>query len=143
MIVCLGEINKRRKNHEQNYTKSSYRDSIMSIIDIKLSGRLEDMIKEVEKEYNLSAGEIIANSLDHFIKDKKDFLVGHRFELEQVVKQKQLEFAQATKALKFQEQCKEDGTFVGYADLNLFPPVAVEKWIELQGDAKLPTTELH
>ena len=100
MIVCLGEINKRRKNHEQNYTKSSYRDSIMSIIDIKLSGRLEDMIKEVEKEYNLSAGEIIANSLDHFIKDKKDFLVGHRFELEQVVKQKQLEFAQATKALE-------------------------------------------
>ena len=72
----------------------------MSIIDIKLSGRLEGMIKEVEKEYNLSAGEIIANSLDHFIKDKKDFLVGHRFELEQVVKQKQLEFAQATKALE-------------------------------------------
>ena len=72
----------------------------MSIIDIKLSGRLEGMIKEVEKEYNLSAGEIIANSLDHFIKDKKDFLVGHKFELEQVVKLKQLEFAQATKALE-------------------------------------------
>ena len=46
----------------------------MSIIDIKLSGRLEGMIKEVEKEYNLSAGEIIANSLDHFIKDKKHVL---------------------------------------------------------------------
>jgi hypothetical protein len=52
-------------------------------------------------------------------------------------------FTDRQEALKFQEQCKEDGTFVGYADLNLFPPVAVEKWIELQGDAKLPTTELH
>ena len=72
----------------------------MSIIQLQLNKRLDSMIEEVKKEYNLTANEIILNSLDHFIKDKKDFLVGHKFELEQVVKQKQLEFAQATKALE-------------------------------------------
>jgi hypothetical protein len=52
-------------------------------------------------------------------------------------------FTDRQEALDFQNQCKEDGTFVGYADLNAFPPMAIQKWIELQGDAKLPTTEVH
>ena len=52
-------------------------------------------------------------------------------------------FTDRQEAVKFLTKCKKDGTYVGYADLSAFPPMAVQKWIELQGDAKLPTTEVH
>ena len=46
----------------------------MDIIKIKLNQTLHQMVEEVVEEYQLSPDEIILNTLDHFIKDKKDFL---------------------------------------------------------------------
>ena len=62
----------------------------MDIIKIKLNQRLHQMVEEVVEEYQLSPNEIILNTLNHFIKDKKDFLVGRQFELQAIVRQKQL-----------------------------------------------------
>ena len=72
----------------------------MDIIKLKLNERLTRMVKEVVEQYQLSPDQIILNSLDHFIKDKKDFLVGRQFELQSIVRQKQLEYEKATKALE-------------------------------------------
>ena len=58
------------------------------------------MVKEVGEEYQLSPDQIILNTLEHFIKDKKDFLVGRQFELKAIVRQKQLEYEKAEKALE-------------------------------------------
>ena len=69
-------------------------------IKIKLNERLNQMVKEVGEEYQLSPDEIILNTLEHFIKDKKDFLVGRQFELKAIVRQKQLEYEKAEKALE-------------------------------------------
>ena len=72
----------------------------MDIIKLKLNERLTRMVKEVVEQYQLSPDQIILNSLDHFIKDKKDFLVGRQFELQSIVRQKQLEYEKAAKALE-------------------------------------------
>ncbi len=48
----------------------------MDIIKIKLNQRLHQMVEEVVEEYQLSPNEIILNTLNHFIKDKKDFFGG-------------------------------------------------------------------
>ena len=72
----------------------------MDIIKIKLNQRLHQMVEEVVEEYQLSPNEIILNTLNHFIKDKKDFLVGRQFELQAIVRQKQLEYEKAEKALE-------------------------------------------
>ena len=58
------------------------------------------MVKEVGEEYQLSPDQIILNTLEHFIKDKKDFLVGRQFELKAIVKQKQLEYEKSVAALE-------------------------------------------
>ena len=72
----------------------------MDIIKLKLNERLTRMVKEVGEEYQLSPDQIILNTLEHFIKDKKDFLVGRQFELKAIVKQKQLEYEKSVKALE-------------------------------------------
>lgn len=72
----------------------------MDIIKLKLNERLTRMVKEVGEEYQLSPDQIILNTLEHFIKDKKDFLVGRQFELKAIVRQKQLEYEKSVKALE-------------------------------------------
>tara|TARA_R100000781_G_scaffold60916_1_gene38920 strand:+ start:1439 stop:2467 length:1029 start_codon:yes stop_codon:yes gene_type:complete len=72
----------------------------METIKLQLNKRLGAMLKEVEQEYNISPEECVLNHLDHYIKTTKDFLVGHRFELQAIVRQKQLEYEQATAALE-------------------------------------------
>ena len=72
----------------------------MDIIKLKLNERLTRMVKEVGEEYQLSPDQIILNTLEHFIKDKKDFLVGRQFELKAIVKQKQLEYEKSVAALE-------------------------------------------
>jgi hypothetical protein len=72
----------------------------METIKLQLNKRLGAMLKEVEQEYNISPEECVLNHLDHYIKTTKDFLVGHRFELQSIVRQKQLEYEQATAALE-------------------------------------------
>ena len=72
----------------------------MDIIKLKLNERLTRMVKEVGEEYQLSPDQIILNTLEHFIKDKKDFLVGRQFELKAIVRQKQLEYEKSVAALE-------------------------------------------
>jgi hypothetical protein len=90
-------------------------------IKIKLNERLNQMVKEVGEEYQLSPDEIILNTLEHFIKDKKDFLVGRQFELKAIVRQKQLEYEKAEKALEL-----HNATIANF-DRQIEPTVVVEK----------------
>ena len=93
----------------------------MDTIKIKLNERLNRMVKEVGEEYHLSPDQIISNCLDHFIKDKKDFLVGRQFELQAIVKQKQLEYEKAEKALDLHN------AKIANFDKQIEPTVVVEK----------------
>ena len=77
----------------------------MSIIQLQLNERLGGMIKEVQEQYNYSAEEIIQNSLDHFIKNKNDFLVGHIFELRQLAEKQKQEYQLTMEKIK---QCESE-----------------------------------
>jgi len=93
----------------------------MGIIKLQLNERLSQLVKEVGIEYRLSPDQIILNSLDHFIKDKKDFLVGRQFELQAIVRQKQLEYEKAEKALEL-----HNATIANF-DRQIEPTVVVER----------------
>lgn len=93
----------------------------MGIIKLQLNERLSQLVKEVGIEYHLSPDQIISNCLDHFIKDKKDFLVGRQFELQAMVRQKQLEYEKAEKALEL-----HNATIANF-DRQVEPTVVVEK----------------
>ena len=93
----------------------------MGIIKLQLNERLSQLVKEVGIEYHLSPDQIISNCLDHFIKDKKDFLVGRQFELQAMVRQKQLEYEKAEKALEL-----HNATIANF-DRQIEPTVVVEK----------------
>jgi len=93
----------------------------MGIIKLELNERLSQLVKEVGIEYRLSPDQIILNSLDHFIKDKKDFLVGRQFELQAIVRQKQLEYEKSVKALEL-----HNATIANF-DRQIEPTVVVER----------------
>ena len=93
----------------------------MGIIKLQLNERLNQMVKEVGEEYQLSPDQIILNTLEHFIKDKKDFLVGRQFELQAIVRQKQLEYEKAEKALDL-----HNATIANF-DRQIEPTVVVER----------------
>ena len=93
----------------------------MGIIKLQLNERLSQLVKEVGIEYRLSPDQIILNSLDHFIKDKKDFLVGRQFELQAIVRQKQLEYEKSVKALEL-----HNATIANF-DRQIEPTVVVER----------------
>ncbi len=93
----------------------------MGIIKLQLNERLSQLVKEVGIEYHLSPDQIISNCLDHFIKDKKDFLVGRQFELQAIARQKQLEYEKAEKALDLHN------AKIANFDRQVEPTVEVEK----------------
>ncbi len=106
-------------------------------IKIKLNERLNQMVKEVGEEYQLSPDQIILNTLEHFIKDKKDFLVGRQFELKAIVRQKQLEYEKAEKALEL-----HNATIANF-DRQIEPTVVVEKPRVVVKPTKKPEEKLY